>query len=114
MWVHNDCLVSALHRYRGHKISYGSNIITIDRSSMAHILERHHPSYWNGTEKAAQTFFDKNMTISDIENAIKSVLSQNAVLLRSGKINGQITGVVNGRTYVLGLRDGVVGQFYPK
>lgn len=48
------------------------------------------------------------------ENDIKSVLGQNSSLLRSGKINGQIEGLYNGKKYVLGLRDGVVGQFYPK
>lgn len=116
-WVHNNGTQSAqnaLKNYKGHKISYGSNVITIDKSGMTHILSRHHPTYWDGSTKAQQTFFDKNMSISDIENAIKSVLGQNASALRNGKKDGQIEGTVNGKGYILGLRNGVVGQFYPK
>lgn len=54
------------------------------------------------------------MGIADIENAIISVLGQNAHLLRNGKINGQINGSVNGKNYVLGLSNGRVSQFYPE
>lgn len=114
VWVHNDCLRNHLNGYRGQKISYGSNIITINKSGLKHILERHHPDYWNKTTKDRQTFFNEKMTIAEVESAVKSVLSQNAVDLRNGKKDGQIEGEFNGQRYVLGLRDGVVGQFYPK
>lgn len=54
------------------------------------------------------------MTVAEVESAVKSVLSQNAIDLRNGKKNGQIKGEFDGQRYVLGLRDGVVGQFYPE
>ena len=38
---------------------------------MKHILERHHPEYWNGTIKRDQTFLPKDMSINEINNATK-------------------------------------------
>ena len=113
VWVHNDCANNALSKFKGSKLSYGSNIITIDKAGMKHILERHHPEYWNGTTKANQTFFGKKTTVADIEKIIKSVLNQNATSLRAGVKDGQLSGTVNGARYTLGLSNGRVGQLYP-
>ncbi|MBP2898944.1 hypothetical protein J8340_23430 [Escherichia coli] len=81
---------------------------------MKHILERHHPKYWDGSVKAQQSFFDANMSVDNITSAIKSVMSQNRDILGSKGTKGmyQITGTYNGKTYVLGLNNGCVGQFY--
>lgn len=108
-------IVQIMHfsKFKGSKLSYGSNIITIDKAGMKHILERHHPEYWNGTTKANQTFFGKKTTVADIEKIIKSVLNQNATSLRAGVKDGQLSGTVNGARYTLGLSNGRVGQLYP-
>ena len=113
VWVHNDCANNVLSKFKGSKLSYDSNIITIDKAGMKHILERHHPEYWNGTTKANQTFFGKKTTVADIEKIIKSVLNQNATSLRAGVKDGQLSGTVNGARYTLGLSNGRVGQLYP-
>ncbi|MDH2274531.1 polymorphic toxin-type HINT domain-containing protein, partial [Moraxella porci] len=113
VWVHNDCANNALSKFKGSKLSYGSNVITIDKAGMKHILERHHPKYWDGTKKANQTFFAKKTTVADIETIIKSVLNQNAPSLRAGVKDGQLPGTVNGVSYTLGLSKGRVGQLYP-
>jgi hypothetical protein len=82
---------------------------------MKHILERHHPSFWDGTDKASQSFFSKKMTPLEIEAAIGEVLKQNRTRVAEIGANGidRITGVVNGVKYQLGLNRGRVGQFFP-
>ncbi|STZ01716.1 Protein of uncharacterised function (DUF1557) [Moraxella atlantae] len=116
-WVHNTCAANALNGYIGKKLTYGSNVITIDKEGMQHILERHHPKYFVGDTTTVQTYFDKNMTVDDIQNAITAVLGQNAAKLRAGQVTGQLTGVYNGKSYTVGLRNdrglARVGQFFP-
>lgn len=81
---------------------------------MKHILERHHPEFWDGSVKPKQSFFDRKMSINDIADAIDSVLKQNRdTLIKMGANRQyQIWGTYQGREYVLGLRYGRVAQFY--
>ena len=53
----------------------------LEYSGMKHILERHHPEYWNGTIKRDQTFLPKDMSINEINNAIFDILQQNRDIL---------------------------------
>lgn len=104
------------------RISVGEFVVTKER--MKHILERHHPEYWNGSfgkdtrGQYAQSFFDEKMTIQDIEKAILCVLKSNENYL--AKTNGRlkpISAVCNGTKYVLGFEQGLsgkIGQFYPE
>jgi hypothetical protein len=81
---------------------------------MTHILERHHPTYWDGSVKPTQTFFDKKMSVSDIEDAVSQIVTQNRDRLREiGDGRGQVIGIVEGKRYMLGVTDGHVRQFYP-
>jgi hypothetical protein len=82
---------------------------------MRHILERHHPNFWNETVKSAQTFFDSRMTLSDIEDVISGILSQNRSRVTEIGANGigSISGVVNGVRYQLGLNRSLIGQLFP-
>ena len=82
---------------------------------MKHILERHHPEYWNGTVKRTQSFLDKNMSIHDVADAVIEVMKQNRDILikRGTNRKYQIRGTYNGVDYVLGLEKGLIGQFYP-
>ncbi len=83
---------------------------------MKHILERHHPQFWNGSIKARQSFLDASMTINDVLEAIRSVIRQNRERLLELGTNAtfQGTGAYAGRTYRIGLNDGRIGQFYPE
>ena len=83
---------------------------------MKHILERHHPEYWNGTIKNTQTFLDKSMTIEDISNYIGDIMKQNRnILIEKGTVGMyQIEGTINNVTYVVGFENGLIGQFYKK
>jgi hypothetical protein len=93
----------------------GSEVFQLDKRGMAHILERHHPQYWEGSVKVEQSFLDARMSIEELQNAIREVMQQNREqLIKLGAIRQyQITGSYGGRTYTLGITRGRVAQFYP-
>ncbi|WP_201319379.1 S8 family serine peptidase [Paenibacillus sp. EPM92] len=111
-----ESVVNALSNFSSTTMTFGSNKFLLDKSGMTHILERHHPSYWDGSVKSSQTFFNESISIDDISSAIQSVMSQNRETLINKGATGmyQITGSYNGTEYILGLNNGRVGQFYPK
>ncbi len=108
-------LVRALRDFRSVDIRAGNQHFKLTKSNMKHILERHHPLYWNGTVKQGQTFFRKNTPISSIPQLVKAVLRQNRdILIKKGTNSTyQVQATVLGRKYVVGVRNGQVGQFYP-
>lgn len=97
-------------------MTFGNQQFLLDKKGMKHILERHHPEYWNGTVKKSQTFLDKNLSVDDLENIIQSVMKQNRDTLINRGTTGsyQISGTVNGIEYVVGLNKGRIGQLYSK
>ncbi|MDH6113512.1 RHS repeat-associated protein [Kitasatospora sp. MAP12-15] len=116
--VHNSLCgggLGVLKNWSSQRFQFGNQNFLLDRSGMTHILERHHPTYWDGSVKAQQSFFDPKMSVSDIQDAIGSVMQQNRDTLISRGSRGmyQIRGSLNGTNYVLGLNNGRVGQFYP-
>lgn len=98
------------------RIKVGSTELSLDRNSWRHILTRHHREYWDGTTRDKQTFFRRNMTINQIEDAILDVIKQNRQSLRTVGAEGKrepIVGVVDGIRYRLGVRRGRIRTFYP-
>ena len=111
--VHNKCL-PALRDWSSQRFRFGNSTFQLDKSGFSHILERHHPAFWDGSTKATQTFFDDALTVSDVQSAIGSVARQNReALIDIGAGFGQVRGVVNGQEYILGVSNGRIGQFYP-
>lgn len=110
-----DNVVNALSKFVSRKMYFGNKTFLLDKSAMKHILTRHHPKYWDGSVKAAQSFLDKSMSIDEIANTIQSVMKQNRGTLIQKGTRGtyQIRGYVDGVQYVVGLKNGRVGQFYP-
>lgn len=80
---------------------------------MAHILERHHPKYWNGTLTDKQDFFSGRVTVDDINDLISRVLNQNRDKILRGETS--LEGIVDGKVYKLGLdwNGGRIGNFHP-
>lgn len=107
---------AGLAAFRSEQFRVGSEVFQIDRSGMKHILERHHPQYWDGTIKARQSFLEASMTVDDVLDAIRSVLRQNRERLIELGTNAtfQGAGTYAGRSYRIGLKDGRIGQFYPE
>ncbi|MGW4397158.1 hypothetical protein ACWEHA_17880 [Amycolatopsis nivea] len=98
-------------------INIGGDSALLTRERMAHILERHHPKYWDGSFAKDQSFFDARTTIQDIEDALRQVINQNqAKIIQNGgtMANTEIEGIVNGVTYKGAVRGGRVVQFFPK
>jgi hypothetical protein len=116
--VHNSgpCGIgNALRNWSSQRFQFDNQQFLLDKGGMTHILERHMPEYWDGSVKASQSFFDKSMSIQDVQDAIGGVLSQNRDTLISRGSTGlyQIQGSYGGTDYVLGLNNGHIGQFYP-
>ncbi|GGT26506.1 hypothetical protein GCM10010222_80390 [Streptomyces tanashiensis] len=115
--VHNsNCGVGdALKGWQTRYFQMGDQHLRLTKERMQHILERHHPSYRKGPDKATQTNFRKNMSIQDVEDAISSVTQQNRGLISSRGVNDsyQVEGVYGGVTYTMGISNGRIGQFYP-
>jgi hypothetical protein len=108
-----DKLLQALAHFDHQIIRVGNVTCLLDKKGLKHILERHHPKYWNGTIEPFQSFLGKNMTIVEIVDIIKKVIKQNKkIIIKQGIVNGQIDGVVNNVKYRVGFKKGRIGQFY--
>ncbi|MFF3140769.1 DUF6531 domain-containing protein [Streptomyces sp. NPDC057927] len=106
---------NALKDWQSRRYQFGSDQFMLDKKNLAHVLERHHPEYWDGSVKQKQSFLDGKMSIKDVEDAITETLNQNRDKLTSRGPMGmyQVEGKVNGVDYVLGIKNGHIGQFYP-
>ena len=112
--VHNTCL-TALKNYRTKRVQVGNNTFQLDKKGMNHILVRHHPKYWDKSVKKKQTFFDPKTSIDDIDDLVsKTVTANRDELMRIGAGRGQVTAVINGKEYVMGVNNGRIAQFYPR
>jgi len=112
-----QAVVNALRGFKSVKfVSHGVTFI-LDKSGMKHILERHHPRFWNGTIRTKQSFFSKKALAQDIIDGIRQIINQNRAamckIINSGG-TGQIIGSINGRIFVVGFRRFRINQFYPK
>lgn len=117
--VRSEKVVNALNNFESKKWIFGNENILLDKSGIKHMLERHHPKFYNGTlpkdPSIPQSFFDQSMTIDDLNVAIDTVLKQNRdkIIDKGTKFSYQITGTYGGAEYILGFNKGRIGQFYP-
>ncbi|WP_457456044.1 polymorphic toxin-type HINT domain-containing protein [Streptomyces sp. TE5632] len=115
--VHNaNCGIGdALKGWNTRYYQMGDQHLRLTKERMRHILERHHPAYRKGPDKATQTNFRKTMSIQDVEGAIRSVAQQNRGLISSRGTHDtyQVEGVYGGVRYTMGISGGRIGQFYP-
>ncbi len=111
----NEQVVNALKtEFKPIDYKFGNNTIKLSRTGMKHILQRHHPEFWNGSVKDKQSYFAAKTTIEELQNVITNVLKQNRDILAVKGSSGrfQILGEVNGIQYKLGIKDGQVRQLY--
>ncbi|PGR98027.1 hypothetical protein [Bacillus pseudomycoides] len=109
-------VINDLHDYTSKKWNVDGNKIMFDKKGMKHVLERHHPDYWDGSVKKEQSFSNKDLSISDIQNIAGEIISKNRDIIISKGTKGmyQIEGKVDGITYIVGFKNGRIGQLYPK
>ena len=108
-------VVAVLRNFSRRVFNAGRETFVLDREGMRHILERHHPRFWDGSVRARQSFFEDGLSIDDVVRIIQEVMSQNReVLIRRGTRRiYSISGTWGGRSYQVGLNNGRVGQCYP-
>jgi hypothetical protein len=113
--ISDDELTNALRNWQSQRFQFGNEQFLLDRGDFGHILSRHMPELWDGSMKAEQTFFSQEMSINDIQDAIKGVLEQNRGTLISRGTNAiyQISGTYGGDGYILGINNGHIAQFFP-
>lgn len=111
-----DKVTNALSKYKTGTYKTGSYTYNLTKTDMKHMLERHHPKYWNGTAKTKQTFLNPNLSVTDVKKIALSIAKQNKKTLSKKGTNStfQVTGKVDGVTYVLGITKGHIKQLYPK
>lgn len=88
---------------------------------MQHILERHHPTYFDPEQaKLSNDMFRESRTIDDILDLIDQVVRQNTdeidAIARKSRPEQQVGNVkatINGVTYRLGVNQGAIGTFHP-
>lgn len=109
-------VVNALSSFQTLSFRTGSHTFKLDKSAMKHILERHHPQYWNGTSKTQQTFFNPNMSVNDVRNLVHGAMKQWPNTLKSRGTNARIelNGTYNNVNYKMVIDKGRVVQFYPR
>ncbi|GAA0187747.1 hypothetical protein [Glutamicibacter creatinolyticus] len=109
-------VVNALSSFKTLSYRTGSHTFKLDKSGMKHILQRHHPKYWDGSSKSSQTFFNPKMSVNDVRNLVHGAMKQNQSKLKSGGTNKriQLEGTYNNVKYKMVIDRGRVVQFYPR
>lgn len=107
----HSSIVNVLNSFQGKRYTFGSNTFILDRAALTHILQRHHPEFWNGSVKSTQTFLCPDMKINEIVNNISEILKQNRnELIKPNATVGMRQ--LRGNGHTVGLKNGRVGQFY--
>ncbi|MDC9591757.1 hypothetical protein PSI23_21380 [Xenorhabdus sp. XENO-10] len=108
-------VVNELNSFQRRIYHFGNQTFQLDRKGMKHILERHHPCFWNGSIKDTQSFLSPDMSVKEIVYVIQSIMHENRhVLIKKGcKRFYQIKGLYKGHWYKVGFDRGRIAQFYP-
>lgn len=85
------------------------NTVVLQRSSMNHILQRHHPNYWAGYTN--KTLFNPSISSGKIRAQIIQILNKNRSKIKNGY--GTINVKVEGQIYRLVVSNYRVTTFYP-
>lgn len=80
-------VINDLKGFQSKIFHFGNLTIKLDKKGVKHILERHHPKYWDGSIKKEQSLLSEKMSINDVSDAINNILKQN----RNNLINKERT-----------------------
>ncbi|AHN23941.1 hypothetical protein [Lysinibacillus varians] len=86
------------------------NTVLLQRSSMVHILQQHHPRFWTGS--TGKTLFNPNITTSQLRSQIIQILNQNRHKIDLNGY-GRINVMIEGQVYRLVVSNNRVTTFYP-
>jgi hypothetical protein len=119
--VHNSGCLAVLKNWKPKTFRYGNATLVLQRRGMQHILERHHPTYFDPEQaKLKNDMFRESRTIDDIVDLIDQVVRQKTdeieVIARKPRPEQQVGNVeaaIDGVTYRLGVNQGAIGTFHP-
>jgi len=112
-----NTLRSSLRSFKTRIYEINGRGIILTRERMRHIMSRHHPDMWAGKTKTTQTFFDRSITVRNIEHiAAKAASQMRTSITRTGDF-GQPPAeiIVNslGRSYYVKIASNSLVQLYP-
>ena len=119
--VHNTGCLAVLKNWRPRTFRYDDTVLVLQRGGMQHILERHHPTYFDPEQaRQANDLFRESRTVEDIVDLIDQVIRQRtdelAAISRKPRPEQQVGNVkatIDGVTYRLGVNQGAIGTFHP-
>lgn len=91
-----EILKNTLKNYKTKKWNVAGNIISFDKRGMKHVLERHHPKFWDGTTKSMQTFLNENLTVNDVKDIVSEIIKQNMEKHPAESALGGMAGMLTG------------------
>lgn len=108
-------VTNALSSFKTADYTVGKHTFKLTKTDMKHMLERHHPEYWNGSVKSSQTFYNPNLSVDNVKDIAISIAKKNRDVLEKKGTNStfQVNGTVDGVEYVLGITKGHIKQLYP-
>lgn len=86
------------------------NSVVIQRNSMVHILQNHHPNFWTGS--AGKTLFNPTITTVQLRAKMIQILNQNRSKISQNGY-GTINVKIEGQQYRLVVKNNRVSTFYP-
>ncbi|MDC6266477.1 hypothetical protein [Lysinibacillus fusiformis] len=92
-------------------VSIGNgNTVLLQRSSMVHVLQNHHPLYWTGS--TGKTLFNPGITTPQLRSQIIQIINQNRDKIGANGY-GTINVMIEGQAYRLVVSNNRVTTFYP-
>lgn len=119
--VHNSGCLAVLKNWKPKTFRYGNTTLVLQRGGMQHILERHHPTYFDPAQvRTRNDLFRESRTVDEIVDLIDQVVRQKTgeieVIARKPRPEQQVGNVeatIDGVTYRLGVNQGAIGTFHP-
>ena len=110
-----EVLSNSLKTFSTRKYFVGDKILTLDKRGIKHILERHHPAFWNGTIKRTQTFFADHLSLEDVGNIAGEIIKQNrATILNSTESAIELAGKIGAQEVRMVLWNSRVVTLFPR
>jgi hypothetical protein len=119
--VHNTGCLPVLKNWSPKTFRYGDTALVLQRGRMQHILERHHPTYFDPEQaKQRNDLFRESRTLDDLVGLMDEVIRQRtdelaAIARRSNPEDqtGRVEVAIDGVTYRLVVRQGAIWTFHP-
>lgn len=119
--VHNSGCLPVLKNWSPKTFRYGDTVLVLQRGRMQHILERHHPTYFDPEQmREKNDLFRASRTLDDLVDLMDEVIRQRtdelAVIARRSNPEdqrGDVEATIDGVTYRIGVNQGAIRTFFP-